>query len=223
MKRQVIAIAPHPDDETLGCGGTLLRHRHDGDDIHWLVVTGMTAGEMFTPERVASRAIEISNVASSYKFKSVNQLNLPPTCLDTLPMGDLVAAIKMVFQRINPEIIYLPYRGDVHTDHKAVFDAAASCTKWFRQPSVKRVMAYETLSETEFGINPDDRGFRPNVFTNIDKFIDEKLDILGLYDGEIGNPPFPRSIEAVRALATVRGASAGCSAAEAFMLLREII
>lgn len=223
MKRHVLVIAPHPDDETLGCGGTLLRHRHEGDDIHWLAVTGMSVGSMFTAERVAARQQEISAVASRFKFSSVSQLNLPPTRLDVLPQGDIVAAIKEVFQQVNPEIVYLPFRGDVHTDHKAVFDAAASCTKWFRQSSVKRVLAYETLSETEFGINPDSRGFQPNVFVNVTEFIEEKLSILELFDGEIGGFPFPRSIETVRALAKVRGASAGFSAAEAFMLLKEIL
>lgn len=223
MKRQVIVIAPHPDDETLGCGGALLRHRHEGDEIHWLIVTGMSAGKLFTPERVAAREKEISNVAFRYQFQSVNKLNFPPTCLDTIPQGNIVAAIKEVFERVNPEVVYLPYRGDVHTDHKAVFDAAASCSKWFRQPSVKRVLAYETLSETEFGMNPDGRGFKPNVYVSIGEFLDEKLNILGLYDGEMGDFPFPRSMEAVKAQAVVRGAAAGCSAAEAFMLLKEIV
>lgn len=223
MKRKVIVIAPHPDDETLGCGGTLLRHAHEGDDVHWLIVTGMTIGKQFTSERVASREKEISSVATRYGFQEVHQLKLPPTTLDTLPVGDIVVAIKNIFERINPEIVYLPFFGDVHTDHKVVFDSTVSCTKWFRQPSIKRVLAYETLSETEFGLNPECRGFQPNVFVNIDQFIAEKLSILSLYDGELGIFPFPRSVEAVTALAKVRGVAAGCNAAEAFMLLKEII
>ncbi|HYA86304.1 MAG TPA: PIG-L deacetylase family protein [Nitrospirota bacterium] len=219
----VLVIAPHPDDETLGCGGAILRHRHAGDDIHWLIVTSIIEGEVFKHEQVAAQEREIAEVASRYRFQSVNCLRFPTTRLDTLPQYEIVAAIKKIFQLVNPEIIYLPYRGDVHTDHKMAFDAAISCTKWFRQSSVKRVLAYETLSETEFGINPDCRGFQPNVFVNISEFLEEKLAILGLYFGEMGVFPFPRSVEAVRALATLRGANAGCSAAEAFMLLKEIV
>lgn len=223
MKKQIMVIAPHPDDETLGCGGTLLRHRFEGDDIHWLIVTRMQNGGDFTPERVSARENEISRVASSYKFKTTNQLNFPPTLLDTFPFGEIVKAIKEVFKKISPEILYLPYHGDVHTDHSIVFDAVASCSKWFREPSVRRILAYETLSETEFSINPDCRSFQPNCYINIDQFLNEKLRILEMYEGELGEFPFPRSVEAVRSLAMLRGATAGCHAAEAYMILKEIV
>ena len=104
-----------------------------------------------------------------------------------------------------------------------VFDAAVSCLKWFRLASVRRILAYETLSETEFGINPDSLGFRPNVFMDVHAHLSEKSEILGIFADEIRAFPFPRSIDAVRALALLRGATAGCGAAEAFMLLKEII
>jgi len=219
--KNVIVIAPHPDDETLGCGGAILRHREQGDAVHWLIVTGM--GENFPPQRIAARAVEIEAVTRNFGFASVHPLNLPTTALDTVPLGTMVGAIKAVFDAICADTVYLPYRGDVHTDHQIVFDAVSSCTKWFRCPSIKRILAYETLSETEFGINPDSNGFRPNVFIDISAQLDRKIDILNCYAPELGSFPFPRSIETVRAQAALRGATAGCAAAEAFMLLKEIL
>lgn len=221
--KKIIVIAPHPDDETLGCGGTLLRHKAAGDEIHWLIVTAMKPEQGFSSERVAARAAEISAVARMYGFDSVQSLDFPTTRLDALPAGDVIAAISKVFQGIMPEVVYLPFRGDVHSDHAVVSDAAISCTKWFRHASVKRVLAYETLSETEFGISPDVPGFRPNVFVDIHPYLDKKIEILKMFAGELGEFPFPRSVEAVRALAQLRGSTAGSQAAEAFMLLKEIV
>jgi LmbE family N-acetylglucosaminyl deacetylase len=101
-----------------------------------------------------------------------------------------------------------------------VFNAVAAGTKWFRHPSVRRVLAYETLSETDFGLNASP-GFKPNVFVDITHFIDKKIEAANVYASELGKFPFPRSPEAIRALASVRGATSGFQAAEAFELLRE--
>ena len=135
-------------------------------------------------------------------------------------MSDLVAGISEAFRSFEPEEVFAPHPSDVHTDHRMVFDAAASCTKWFRYPSVKRVLAYETLSETDFGLGTD-QGFRPNVFVDIEPYLDDKLRAMDIYESELGVFPFPRSHEAIRALAALRGAASGFKAAEAFELLRE--
>ena len=217
----VLVIAPHPDDETLGCGGTLLRHVDQGDNVHWLIVTHISDGVGASAERIAARDHEISEVASRYGMTTTKNLAFPTTRLDTVPIGDLVAGIGEVVREVTPDIVYLPYRNDIHTDHAVVFDAAAACTKWFRYPSVKRVLVYETLSETDFVIDPDVRKFTPTIFVNISGFLDDKIDIMNIYDSEVGTHPFPRSETSMRALATLRGAAAGVDAAEGFMLLRE--
>ncbi|ASS73949.1 GlcNAc-PI de-N-acetylase [Tumebacillus algifaecis] len=219
--KKILVIAPHPDDETLGCGGALLKHRANGDELHWLIVTGISTGAGFSEERVASRNGEILQVGNMYGFESLHKFNFPTAQLDTMPIGDIVQRMGRVMHVVQPEVVYLPYRGDVHTDHKIVFDAAVSCTKWFRYPSIKRVLAYETLSETEFGINPDSNGFRPNVFVDISEHLEQKLEIMRIFASEMGEFPFPRSEQAIRALAALRGAAAGCAAAESFMLLKE--
>lgn len=219
---KVLVVAPHPDDETLGCGGTLLKHKSQGDEIVWLIITDISEEEGFTAEKVAARNQEIQLATKVYKYNEVYNLSFPTTKLDAFPLGQIIEKVSAVMRKENPDIIYLPYRGDVHSDHKIVFDAVISCTKWFRYPSVKRVLCYETLSETDFGINPDNNGFRPNVFVKIEDYIEEKIKIIKIYESELGCFPFPRSEQAIRALAMLRGAASGCKAAEAFMLLKEI-
>ncbi|WP_263841477.1 PIG-L deacetylase family protein [Salinibacter sp.] len=219
----VLVVAPHPDDETLGCGGTMLRHVDQGDTVYWLIVTQISEALGFSEEKVKRRKHEIREVATTYGVENTIDLGFPTTRLDAQPISMLVDAIGEVFHEFEPEQVYVPYRNDIHTDHAAVFDAVASCTKWFRYPSVRRVLAYETLSETEFAMDPDARGFSPNVFVDIEGFVDEKIDIMRLYESEIGTHPFPRSESAIRSLATLRGTTSGFEAAEAFILLIERI
>lgn len=217
---KTIVIAPHPDDEVLGAGGTLLRRKAEGATVAWLIVTGITAESGWSEEKIKQRADEIKRITALFGFDSVFELNFPTTQLDQVPMSDLVAAVSNVFKTFEPEEVLVPHPSDVHTDHRMVFDAMASCTKWFRYPSVKRLLAYETLSETDFGMCTQ-QGFRSNVFVKIEPFIDDKLRAMDIYASELGAFPFPRSHEAIRALATLRGAASGFKAAEAFELLRE--
>lgn len=220
MRKTVLCVAPHPDDEVLGLGGTLLRRKAEGAKVAWLIVTAISVESGWSKEKVNQRADEIKRVTELFGFDEVIALNFPTTQLDRIPMSDLVAGISEVFRSFEPEEVFVPHPSDVHTDHRMVFDAAASCTKWFRHPSVKRVLAYETLSETDFGLGTD-QGFRPNVFVDIEPFLDGKLRAMDIYESELGVFPFPRSHEAIRALATLRGAASGFKAAEAFELLRE--
>lgn len=217
---RTIVVAPHPDDEVLGAGGTLLRRKAEGGTLAWLIVTGITTESGWTAEKVRSRHEEIRKIEELIGFDEVFHLNYAPAQLDRVPIGELVGSISKVFNTFQPEEVLLPHPGDVHTDHAVVFSAVSSCTKWFRYPSVKRVMTYETLSETDFGLRPEE-GFLPNVFVDIEPYIDAKLRAIEIYASELGAFPFPRSHEAIRALATLRGAAAGYMAAEAFQLLRE--
>lgn len=221
MSKNVVILTPHPDDETLGCGGTLLKHISQGDKVYWLIVTSM--GNNFERDIKIKRTKEIKNVATNYQFEKTFELGFEAATLDQVPDGDLIGEISKVFQEILPNIIYVPYPSDIHSDHKAVFDATMACTKWFRYPYVEKVLAYETLSETDFIMNPDANGFRPDVFVNIDSFLAKKIEIMKIYESEISEFPFPRSEKAIQSLAFVRGAASGFEAAEAFMLVKERI
>ncbi|MFQ5347674.1 MAG: PIG-L deacetylase family protein [Rhodothalassiaceae bacterium] len=218
----ILVVAPHADDETYGCGGTLLRARGEGQAIHWLIVTFPSQAHGYSQDAARSRTLEIERASEFYGFASVHRLGLAPAALDRVPRADLVAALRTVVSEIAPGTLYLPFPGDAHSDHRAVFEAGAALAKRFRHPSIRSVRLYETPSETDFGLDPTGAPFRPNLFIDISETLAAKIEALGLYPGECGEHPFPRSVEAVRALAIRRGAAAGVAAAEAFMILREI-
>jgi LmbE family N-acetylglucosaminyl deacetylase len=221
--KKILIVAPHADDETLGCGGTILRSIDDGCQVFWLLVTGMSTESGFSEEQVNCRKKEIECVTKMYQFAKVIELNLPPAALDSLPKGDIVAKISNVIKDLKPQDVYTVYRNDAHSDHEIVFDAVVSATKSFRYPFIERILAYETLSETDFGLKPEDGGFKPNVFIDIAKYLDKKLEILSVFKSEISDFPFPRSTKAIEALAIIRGAQSNCNAAESFVLLKEIV
>ena len=135
---KILVIAPHPDDETLGCGGTLFRHKAEGDDIYWLIVTGISEDGGWSNDAVKIRENEIDTVAKKYKFTNVFNLKLATTKIDTLPLSDLLGAIKNIYKNIDPEIIYMPFANDVHTDHQRIAKSLQSTLKWFRYPHIKK-------------------------------------------------------------------------------------
>jgi LmbE family N-acetylglucosaminyl deacetylase len=181
---KTIVIAPHPDDEVLGVGGTLLRRKAEGAKVAWLIVTAISVESGWNEEKVKQRADEIHQVTELFGFDEVFALNFPTTQLDHLPIGDLIVEVSNAFRSFDPEEVFVPHPSDVHTDHRIAFNAVASSTKWFRYPTVKRVLAYETLSETDFGLGTE-QGFRPNVFIDITPFLEDKLRAMDLYASEL--------------------------------------
>jgi LmbE family N-acetylglucosaminyl deacetylase len=218
MKKKVLVIAVHPDDETLGCGGTLLKHKANGDEIHWLIVTSLDKSHSYYNQREK----EIQEVALSYNFNSVHELGFQTMEIDKYSIGELVEKISNVINMIQPTTLYLPFKGDVHSDHRKIFEAAYSCTKSFRYPFIKQIYMMETLSETEFAPSTKEDSFIPNIFIDISQYFDIKTTIMQFYKSELQEHPFPRSTANLNALATLRGATAGCIYAESFMLLKEI-
>ena len=143
----------------------------------------------------------------------------------SLSSGDLttlIPSISKIFNEIKPEIIYTMNRSDAHSDHRIIFNAVISCTKSFRYPYVKQVLMYECLSETEFAAALPENVFIPNYYVDISPFIEQKLNIMEIFESELGLHPFPRSLENIRALAHYRGATVGVQFAEAFQLLKFI-
>lgn len=214
----VLIVASHPDDETLGCGGTILKHKSNGDKIYWLIITSILEGEGYSKTAVDTRDAEIREVPELYKFEDVFKLDLPTTKLDTIPKGKLIESVSEVINTIKPEIIYVNNRNDIHSDHKIIFDAVISSAKIFRCPFIRKIMMYEVISETEFAPAYLNNAFSPNSFSDISNYLDKKISIMRIYKGEMKNHPFPRSEENLRALATFRGATAGVKYAEAFMV-----
>jgi len=221
--RKILIVAPHSDDETLGCGGSILRHIEEGDEVVWLIVTTFEKLKTIDAKEVKQRNLQISDVNKAYGFSEKFELKFETTKLDTLPKSKIISKISKVIREVQPEIIYVPYRLDAHSDHEVVYDSTIACTKSFRYPFIKKVLIYQTLSETEFGLRPEDPGFRPNYFVDISRFFKKKLEILKIYKTEIGPHPFPRSVDSVRAQAILWGSYSNCEYAEAFITLKEIL
>tara|TARA_Y100000996_G_scaffold408091_1_gene386612 strand:+ start:8191 stop:8859 length:669 start_codon:yes stop_codon:yes gene_type:complete len=217
-----LVIAPHADDEILGCGGTLLRKIDEGHTVGLIIVTSMKENEGWNEKAINKRKKEILKIQKELKIKKEHlyQLDLPSTKLDTLPLEKIVKKISEVFNLFHPEELFLPHPGDAHSDHRVSFEASISCTKWFRFNCLKKIFTYETISETDASLNSF-LPFTPNTFIDVSKTIDRKCDLMKIYESEIKDFPFPRSEEAIKALAKYRGSQSGYMAAEAFCLLRE--
>jgi LmbE family N-acetylglucosaminyl deacetylase len=220
IDKKMLVVAPHPDDETFGCGGTILRATREGIEVHWLIVTTMRGANEYTQQQIEERDALIQAVTEAYGFAGVHQLGFTTARLDGMGLKPLVDAVGEVMAELRPTDVYAPFRHDIHSDHRQVFDAVAACSKWFRFPGTRRFLSYETLSETDFCVDPG-AGFNPTVFIDISSELPGKLEIVRLYPEEIGEHPFPRSAESCRSLAQLRGSQSGCRAAEAFQLIRE--
>lgn len=223
MTNNILVVAAHLDDETLGCGGSLLRHKAQGAEIHWLLVTEPTPELGFDAQRIEERERKLRQAGEMYGFTSVHRLGFPAACLDRTPQNELIAAMAVVFADVRPSTLYLPFAYDVHGDHRVAFHAAYGAAKSFRAPYVRRILMMETVSETDFSPSFSGEAFVPNVFIDVSEHFDRKLEILSVFSEELEAHPFPRSLEHVRALAVHRGAAAGCALAEAFVLLKEIV
>lgn len=218
---KVIIVSPHPDDETLGAGGTILRLINEGNDVVWINMTCMDGNSQFSDEIVCKRKEQLEKIEKIYGFSKVYYLDLPTTKLEKLDSSEAIEQIASIFQIEKPQLLILPDYNDAHSDHKKTFDWCYACSKSFRFPYVKQIMTMEILSETNFG-RPENT-FVPNTYVDITQFMDKKMQALKIYDTELGEPPFPRSIESVIALATLRGTEAGTRYAEAFRTIKTII
>jgi len=224
MNRKVMVVAPHPDDETLGCGGTLLKYAGEGAGLCWVVVT--TAGsDLFSSNVIAQQKSQVEAVRTAYPFDRFHWLNAPAAGLTEAQLPGLVRELADVAEEVRPEIVFVPNSSDVHSDHRLVFAACAGAFKSFymKRLGIRRLLAYETLSETDAATPSPLPPFTPTTFVDISATLERKLEILELFESEIQPEPMPRTLSAVRALARVRGATVGVEAAEAFCLLREVL
>ena len=221
LAMNVLAVSAHADDETLGCGGTLLRHRHSGDDVGWLVLSEPSEGGRWSKATIMQKSAELERVGEAYGASEIIRSRFPAGRLDTVSIGDLHRQIADAVRHIQPEVVYLVYHGDAHTDHQATFRAAASVLKPFhlRELGVRRVLCYETLSSTEAGTS---RAFAPNVYVDISPWLEQKLAIMAMYESERHAELMPRAASAIRALARFRGATVGVEYAEAFVLIHAL-
>lgn len=219
---RVLVFAPHPDDEVMGIGGTIARHVQQGDEVHLCVVTKAYPPE-WSEKIINVKRKEAIAAARILGIKETYFLDFPTVKLDTIPQKEVNEALSKCVRDVQPEIIYTSHRGDVNKDHRLVYEATLVATRPLPGSPVKKVLSYELLSSTEWGSSSPENAFIPNVYVNISDTLEIKKKALSVYKTEIKKFPHPRSFDAMFALAKLRGSTIGVAAAEAFMLVREIV
>lgn len=219
--RRALVIAPHHDDEVLGCAGTIARLSASGAVVQVAVVT-RGAPPRFDPRLAATVREEARSAHALLGVERTHFLDFPAAELDRVPQADLNDALEAVVSEAAPDTVFIPFAGDLHRDHQLVFSAALVACRPGARRSPARLLAYETLSETNWNGPYVTPGFAPNVFIDVASTLERKLDAMRLYRSQLREPPSERSLEALRSLATLRGGAAHLFAAEAFVLLREL-
>jgi LmbE family N-acetylglucosaminyl deacetylase len=216
---EVLIIAPHPDDEVLGCGGTIAKHVKDKDRVSLCLVTEVYRPD-WSKQFLKKRPREIKKASQILGIKKTYFLDFPTAKLDTFPQKELNEAILKVVKKVQPEIVYLPHQGDLSKDHRLVFEAGLVALRPIDY-KIKRILSYEVLSETEWGqpLKP----FSPDVYIDISATLKKKIAAMKAYQSELKQPCHPRSLELIEALAKKRGSEVKVKFAEAFKLIREVI
>ncbi len=219
---KILVLATHPDDEVLGCGGVIARHVARGDRVEVVIVT-RGAPELYSPEQVNALRQELHAAHSILGVAVAHFLDFPAPKLDQVPQHELADSIAARMREYQPETVYFPHRGDLHSDHRAVFQATLVAARPIGEQSVRRLLSYETLSETEWSAPIGEEAFLPNVFIDISDFLEKKKKAMAEYKSQLKEFPHPRSLQSLESLARLRGGTVSLQAAEAFQLIREII
>lgn len=220
--RRIAVVAPHPDDEILGCGGTMARAARAGAEVHVVVVTRGRPPQ-FDEDLVEQIREETLRAHASIGVTKTHFLDLPAAELDRVGMSTVNAALGAALSSIEPEMLFIPFIGDIHADHQIVFNASLVHARPRGPAAPCAVLAYETLSETNWlapGITP---GFLPNTYIDITDTLDAKIAAFEHFSSQIKPSPDERSIHTIRALAVVRGSTVFRDAAEGFVMIRQIL
>ncbi len=222
MNKSVLVIAPHPDDEVLGCGATMKKLADEGHQLYVLVMSRGTPkyysqARIDNVRREAQEAHQVLGVFETQFF----DYHAPE--LDTVPLSELSRSIDKVIREKQIHTLFLPHRGDIHNDHAVVFKAGMVAARPVGNYTVKEVLCYETLSETEWAPPFGDDAFIPTMFVNVTQYFDHKRKAMECFKSQLRDFPNPRSLETIEALAKYRGATVGFERAEAFMTIRQIV
>lgn len=213
--KKILVLSPHPDDEIIGCGGTLdkFKRKHK---ISWVIITKMQGG--YTKVQIEKRKIEIENIKKKLNIKNFFNLNFNPTQLNQGNLEKLIKELSVIIKKVKPQVILAPYLHDAHSDHFYTSYAINHILKVFRYPFIESCYYYETLSETNLNFSKTKK-FNPNLYIDITKNVQNKINLLKIYKSEIKKHPFPRSITSLKSLAYLRGSESGYKFAEAFQII----
>lgn len=218
---KILVIAPHPDDEVLGVGGTIAKYAAEGNDVYVCIVT-KGCEPLFAEDIVEKTRGECRKADNFLGVKETIFLDFPAVMIEEALRYEFNGALERVIRQVEPEEVYLPHRGDMQLDHKLVVDAAMVALRPKCGQPVKRIYAYETLSETGWDVSNTVNAFIPTAYQDITGYLDKKLEALSMFQSQLAEFPEARSLQAVKALAIYRGAMMGICAAEAFVVIREI-
>jgi LmbE family N-acetylglucosaminyl deacetylase len=214
FKMRVLAVVAHPDDEILGCGGTLLKHKEAGDEVFICMVTKAYQPE-WTADYIQNKLKEAKEVDKILGVTERIYCNLPTVKLNTIPYGKLNREIIQVVDDVDPDVIYTHFEHDVNKDHNIIFNAVMVATRPIKKKI--KVVCFETISSTEWS----NKGFTPNLYVDITSFIDKKIEAFSKYESEVKDYPHPRSKEGIRIWSNKRGIEVCIEYAEAFMVVRD--
>ncbi|MXU65204.1 PIG-L deacetylase family protein [Oceanomicrobium pacificus] len=217
----VLVIAPHPDDEVLGVGGTMARLADAGREVHVCVATRGQPPQ-FSDDMVASVRAEAAAAHAVLGVTRTHWLDLPAAALGEHPHGAVNGAIGGLVADLGPDLIFAPHPGDIHLDHQLVFLSTLVASRPHQADYPATLLAYETLSETNWNAPYLTPAFVPNVFVDVSDTLDRKLGAFAAFESQVKPAPHERSVEALRALATLRGATVHKQAAEGFVLVRHV-
>lgn len=223
----VLIVAAHPDDEVLGCGGTIRRLAGEGRVVYTAILgEGITSryGQRDQADKGLLEALRLSarQAAALLKVKEVFFYDLPDNRFDTVPLLDMVKIVEGLIRRLRPGLILTHHPGDLNVDHGLTFRAVLTAARPLSGSPVKEVRAFEVPSATEWSFQRLGKAFAPNLFVDVSETLEVKIGALAFYEGELRGYPHPRSPEAIRNLACRWGAVAGVRAAEAFELIRRV-
>lgn len=223
----VLVIAAHPDDEVLGCGGTIARLSQEGHDVYIAILGEGITSRYAQREQADTALLEALHacsrrVAEQLGAKDLFLYNLPDNRFDTVPLLDVVKIIENLVKRLAPQTVYTHSGGDLNIDHVVVNRAVLTTTRPTVTCPVKEVYAFEVPSSTEWTFGHFQPVFRPNVFMDITDTLEVKIQAMQLYESEARPFPHPRSPGALRAVASRWGAASGLCAAEVFELIRSL-
>jgi LmbE family N-acetylglucosaminyl deacetylase len=217
---RVVVIAPHMDDEVLGVGGTIARHVARGDDVRVCIIAHRVYGHRFDEKKNRAEVACSRRAKDVLGYREITFFNLPDERLDASLQAILIPLEKYL-RRSDPETVYIPHRGDINQDHRAVFQAAVIALRTHASPNVRRILSYEVPSSTDQAPPFPEYAFLPGCYVNIEGFLDRKIEAFRCYGSESRPFPHPRSDEGLVAVARKRGTESGFSAAEAFVVVRE--
>lgn len=220
--KNVLVIAPHPDDEIIGCGGTMSKHVYEGDNVYVCIVT-VGNKMLYANDVIENGRKEAQEAAELLGVKSVFFLNYESNTLNLIEQYELNRSIEEILLCVNPDVVYIPFYGDIHYDHKAVADSCMVALRPKEGVMKRKIFAYEVPSETGWDAPFVQNAFIPNVFSDITDYLDIKVNAMDIYASQIKRFPNARSSESLVALAKYRGSMIGKKAAEAFVLIREVL